>query len=665
MTDGSLAVSSLELANESATLTPTPATEFRRELDGVSCREPTANSVIFDNAVVPDPSLSSGFDFMSSASGNVNDDLLGDANTTSDSGNWFLEDGFDVGALDLTINSSIFEWAQLPNISNASNIPPWQQGNITHPQSSAPLDDPAKPTADLVKEKWFTYMKQRSGWGDLAQPSALPGQTSANDIYRAGLTQKLRSCMEDEALPTSDQLNLFAKLYFQRFHPLLPVIHAASFKPKAENSLLFLSICSIGSLFVGSKRAVMQGSRIFERLNKAILASWESFLSQSRPDALSMVQAAILGQTYALLAGNPKHLVLADVLHGTVAAWSREANKISYLCQKSQGHVDDTDIDSKWLQWIETEQRARVQMALNIHDAELGSLLHHQPIHSHRFRQYPRLALDVLFDAPTASKWATLYYQTSQAQIDPVNARVFSRIPNSLPETGQSSWFTAYGALESINARLVDLKESHEFDYMNCQDISNLLIEWWNTYHPLNQEPFCLRVLWQSIFIYLYADVDLLERAIGRDGDISSCEATAQVREWASTPNASLCLIHASLIARHIEQMNISVEPAIHVPRALFSATLTYICVARYAPKHIIRPDAFLSPEMKMLGNEACMWQGLREAGYSLSGEGSMVVEFDDMYRLINLLQRCGKWGISQAFATVLSIALEERKDNI
>lgn len=84
--------------------------------------------------------------------------------------------------------------------------------------------------------------------------------------------------------------------------------------------LLFLSICSIGSLFVGTSYAAAQGSQLFEWLNKAILASWESFLSRSQPDTLSMVQAAILGQTYSIMSGNAMFLVLVDVLHGAVFA---------------------------------------------------------------------------------------------------------------------------------------------------------------------------------------------------------------------------------------------------------------------------------------------------------------------------------------------------------
>jgi hypothetical protein len=467
--------------------------------------------------------------------------------------------------------------------------------------------------------------------------------------------------MDDEALPTSEQLNLFAKLYFHRFHPLLPVIHAPSFRPTAENALLFLSICSIGSLFVGSSRALMQGSRIFERLNKAILASWESFLSQSHPDAFSMVQAAILGQTYAILAGKPKYLILADVLHGTVVAWAREANRLGALRYCSSDVLDDADLDRSWHRWIESEQRARVQVALHVHDAELATLLHHQPIRSHKFRQFPQLASDALFSAPTASTWAALYRQSWQSQVtDQIYPRLY-RSPDSFPSTGQNSLFTAYGLLESINARLVDAKQSYEFDHLVCQE-TDLLIKWWETYHTSTQDPFCLPVLWHSIFISLYADLDLLEQSIGRDGHHPMSEASSPAREWAGSLNASRCLIHASLIARYLERMSISSEPAIHVPRALFSAALAYLCVARYAPKHAISTEAFASPEIQLLGETVSQTSCFSKLNENTGG--FFVADLDHLYRIIDLLQRGGRWGISQAFATVLSTALEGKENS-
>jgi hypothetical protein len=582
-------------------------------------------------------------------------------------GTWFLEDDFDVSALDSSITSAISEWAQIPHLFPPSNHYTRANSVFNPVQSPIPEVEASNTTGDTVKRKWFTHMspfdERRPVQEFSAAGSSRSGQMNANESYRAGLCQKLHQPMEDEALPTLEQLNLFAKLYFHRFHPLLPIIHTPSFRPTAENSLLFLSICSIGSLFVGSSRAVAQGSRLFERLNKAILASWESYLSQSRPDALSMVQAAILGQTYAILAGKPKFLVLADVLHGTVAAWAREANRLGALCGPSEDIINSADIESSWHRWIDSEQSARVQAALNIHDAELAALFHHQPIRSHLFRQFPRLASDKLFSAPTASKWAVVFRQSLKFQSESLPHTQLSTPPGPFPLTGHSSRFTAYGILEGISARLIDAKLSGEFDHIVCQDTSNHLIQWWQTYNTPDQDPFYLPVLWHAIFIRLYADMDLLEQAVGRDGRILALKASTPTREWACSLNASRSLVHASLIARYLERMSISAEPAIHVPRALFSAALIYLCVAQFAPNKVINVEAFASPELKLLGDGAA--HGACFPEHAQSSEDSMVTNFDQLYGMIDLLQRGGRWGISQAFASVLSSALEEGKGGI
>jgi NAD kinase len=71
---------------------------------------------------------------------------------------------------------------------------------------------------------------------------------------------------------------------------------------------------------MGSNGATAQGSKIFERLNKVILASvcpvtlfqisavsddkqWENIVTRKSAERTSLVQAAVIGQTFAYLSG--------------------------------------------------------------------------------------------------------------------------------------------------------------------------------------------------------------------------------------------------------------------------------------------------------------------------------------------------------------------------
>ncbi|CEL01368.1 hypothetical protein ASPCAL00952 [Aspergillus calidoustus] len=582
-----------------------------------------------------------------------------------DSSSWLLGTELDVDALDFTLSSAVSEWAQLPSRPFSART-----GDVCTLDTSTPILTGAMPThpqqqpADHVRQKWFTRLTVEEGMWNAQSAftnrgsSMGQGIVAADENYRAGLSQRLQPRMHDESLPSSDQLNLFANLFFSRFNSLLPIVHLPSFRPTMENSLLFISICSVGSLFVGSASAVAQGIRLFERLNKAILASWEAILSNSPSDALSMVQAAVLGQTFAILSGRPKSLVLADVLHGTVMAWARESAKTALQVPSDPRTLDPTrnDLDEQWSRWIDHEQRRRVEIAFDIHDAELASLLHHEPLRKHRFGQYPRVAPDALFTAPTASRWAELYKKS------PTQNSSFVIPEDPLQTAVAYSKFSAYGALESINAHVIEARRSNTFDEHESRRLSNMLMRWWRIFtshfhHETESDSFSLPVLWHSVFISIYADIDLLEQAIGRDGQEFASSKASLIRSWASSPDASRCLVHALLIQQNLERMRVSSEPAIHIPRALFSAALAWFCFTRVGGRHAIDTNAFDAPEIQLVGSFA----GLQTPqGQDLSD--AAFANVSHLHRLIDLLNRFNRWGISQTFTSVLCAALENKQ---
>ncbi|KAJ6020317.1 hypothetical protein N7499_003601 [Penicillium canescens] len=592
---------------------------------------------------------------------------LHDPVLTIDPSSWLLGTELDVDALDFTLSSAVSEWAQLPPrplSAGTGDVYPF--GTSTPILTGAIPTDPQQQPADHVRQKWFSRLTVEEGAWNLQSAftnrgsSLGQGIVAADENYRAGLSQRLQPRMHYENLPPSDQLNLFANLFFRRFNSLLPIVHLPSFRPTPENSLLFISICSVGSLFVGSASAVAQGVRLFERLNKAILASWEAILSNSPSDALSMVQAAVLGQTFAILSGRPKSLVLADVLHGTAMAWARESAKTALPVPCDLQNLDPTrvDLNGQWSRWIDHEQRGRVEIAFNIHDAELASLLHHEPLRKHRFSQYPRVASDALFTASTASRWAELYKKTPTQYLS-------LAIPEDPLQTAVAhSKFSAYGVLESINAHAIESRRSNVFDEHESRRLSSMLMRWWRIYtnhFPVDSEddPFSLPVLWHSVFIGIYADIDLLEQAIGRDGQEVASSSASLIRSWASSLDASRCLVHALLIQQNLERMRVSSEPSIHVPRALFSAALAWFCFTRVGGRHAIDTNAFDAPEIQLVGSFAGHHN---HQGRDLSD--ATFANVSHLHRVIDLLNRFNRWGISQTFASVLCAALENKQSS-
>ncbi|KAL4874503.1 hypothetical protein BJY04DRAFT_224966 [Aspergillus karnatakaensis] len=597
-----------------------------------------------------------------------------DPSFSSDPSSWFLGAGLDVDALDFTLSSAVSEWAQLPPpilLSNPTDVP-------TSSYSSGPIPTvPQELLADSVSRRWFTRHVVEEGSPRNNSQATLSsnheggshfgqGNLAADEDYRARLSQTLQPRLHNESLPSSDRLNLFASLFFSRFNSLLPIVHVPSFKPTMENSLLFISICSVGSLFVGSGLAVAQGTRLFERLNKAILASWESVLSQSRSNALSMVQAAVIGQTFAILSGRPKTLMLADVLHGTVMAWARESDKHALqpplVPQNLDPGTTGADLDEQWTRWIDQEQRRRVETALNIHDAELASLLHHEPLRKHRLSTIPCVASDELFTAPIAPRWAELY---KKSPITQDISLIIADVP--LHAAVRHSRFAVYGVLECINAHVIEARRSNTLDEHESRRLSSVLMQWWRIYTnhfsvDSDNDPFSLPVLWHSVFLGIYADVDLLEQAIGRDGESRAADASSRIRSWATSLDASKCLVHAILIHQYLERMRVSAEPAIHVPRAIFTAALAWFCFTRLGSGHTITTDAFDAPEIRLVGNLFPTLGSSRDAQSQGFGEASTFASVSYLHRLIDLMGRFGRWGISESFSSILCAALESKQ---
>ena len=188
-------------------------------------------------------------------------------------------DNFDLDAVNTSLlhaTSEALSALDIPGIPELGN-----------PDSS--VDEHAKEQASLLQRKWHTFFEVAAISGHTT-PEISQFGGHIDDSYRHSLHERLQPRVQHGILPStrflvsptpsllpSDSLiciqNLCLQFYFSKFHPLFPVVHVPTFRPGTQNSILLLSICSVGSLIIGSSRALSHGISMFERLNKAILAS--------------------------------------------------------------------------------------------------------------------------------------------------------------------------------------------------------------------------------------------------------------------------------------------------------------------------------------------------------------------------------------------------------
>lgn len=157
------------------------------------------------------------------------------------------------------------------------------------------------------------------------------------------------------------------------------------------------------------------------------------------------------------------------------------------------------------------------------------------------------------------------------------------------------STFRSWARLSGIAATIYEYRHLNILFAEDVPRFEGDLRQWFNSakdccgwqYHqPVAQPdlPFCLTPLWHHSFITLHANLDILERAIGREGNKISDQTLDYVRFWVSSPESKRCLLHALYIQNLSLSTTLNSVVGIHTPRILFAAALCWQCYISYSP---------------------------------------------------------------------------------
>ncbi|PLB49967.1 hypothetical protein P170DRAFT_508237 [Aspergillus steynii IBT 23096] len=536
-----------------------------------------------------------------------------------------------------------------------------------------------------IQRRWHTCSESIISSGQTTPDLRRPGSSDRDrghihmipdESYRQTLAESLQQRVQPGILPSTGFLDFCLQAYFKHFQPIFPLIHVPTFRPSKKNALLLLSICSIGSLFLGSPRAVAHGISMFERLQKSILASWDAHIAGTGDSSINPLQASAIGQTFGLLVGRPKDLTGIEVFHGSIIAWARSAKLFKVVNEATKPfniECSGEELEASWKAWARLEEKKRIVVGIYIHDVELAKLHNHEPILRHAIEKIPKLSPLGVFTAPNAVAWKKQHLLTQQPNLIPPSPP--STDPKSLlVETKPTNDFESYAILESIGSLALEDRGSagmqHSATVEKCQ---RLLIQWFLQRQNHNTEnappsssttadPFCLRILWHSTFMHLYTRFDDLECECGREGEMLSQQKSTYAASWAKSTNAKRALLHAALIQREFQTHALGAEPAIHVPMALYYAGLAWASFTQFGASedaHIDRNAEHLdSPELRLLGINQMKFfaevMGNIQMGRPASGP---------LFRAIDLLGKINHWKLSQNLSSTLLGFVENMPD--
>ncbi|KAJ5946425.1 hypothetical protein N7454_003264 [Penicillium verhagenii] len=561
---------------------------------------------------------------------------------------------------------------------SAMEFPSFQQSQLFQVTSSEPLS-PGLSQLQTVQRLWFTTISEypeqtltpRQNYEQTLQllsPESLT-TTTINEDHRQSMWDRLQILAIEPTVPSTDLLNVGLRLYFAKVHPLFPLVHAATFQPCREKADLVVAMCAIGGLFTGSDQSLQQGIYLFERVHKATLHNWEQLLARGRKELAVAIQGAAISQLFGLLSGSPSLLLTVDAFHGPPIAWSRYLRPYArQSITQIDPSIDGYELEKLWHDWARNEEIIRVAHGLFIMDAELGGTLHHEPIQSWKAHKVPYACSEKAFSASNARDWKAIYCEElNQQQAKSLPSKGSQKSSQSVlsayvPDT---SSLTAYTAMESISSQVLLRSSFQEAGQVKIEVIHesfaelhhHLLPSWSpNNLAQCPTDTFQLRVLQSLIYMEALVDFDLLERAVGRDGIQMTTDEIAIVTEWANSVNGQHCVLHAILIKRHVEARNITSEPALHVPRAVFWAGLALFCYIRFRTSDRslcpLQPTANLDfPEFLSMGINL---QTLVSEVTSTENHDLLSLKLV-FFSMIDFLQHAGHWRISKRFAAILS----------
>jgi hypothetical protein len=431
--------------------------------------------------------------------------------------------------------------------------------------SSAPVSNQPRLQAS---PQWFTHIVQPTHHPGLsAGPSRArtPAVITEGEISRDALASSLvlKQPMPNTALPSAPFLNRCIHTFTTRLWPVIPIIHLPSFKPAQTHPLLLLSICSLGALADGSKQALYYAERLFEGVQKAILVSLSPAPGRALDKhILAALQAAVIGQTFALLSGKAEYLITAQAFHGALSVAVRKSYNVLISPQPPPDLAPNSLEARDWDEWVTNQTIIRLVNAVYVHNGEIAAITQQPASHRMQPLMIPVAAPDSLFLAKTSDEWINLHH---------------SQQANSL---SFRSTFSSCAMLECFISEISHARCSpfHAMSDQNIDEYQKALHTWFlesaESFRADTVQRFAMLTLWHSCFLLLLCDVNLVEKACGRDGSSISHAETQQLRDWILTPRAKQCVAHAMLLCRLIDDIRICDVPAAHVARSLWHAGL-------------------------------------------------------------------------------------------
>ena len=511
--------------------------------------------------------------------------------------------------------------------------------------------------------------------------TAQPGDThrAVNGVSQmvSSYTSSLTTAVEARSI-TSVFLDESLHMFFDRFIPIMPIMHRPTFIHKDCSHHLLLNAIAIGTLYLGPDDSVAKGEALWRLAHTAIATSWQSLIAHRGPyDACSGVQlvlSALLSVVYGALSQNSAIRAASQALHSSAFFWARQCGMFECEPFKLEDQPFSTNFEAhKLLQWRKWAAREIQQRALASHYILDGLIAHFRgnPTsvrHTSNTLSMPGSEVD--FQISSVDQWWKKQGQTvSQAPVTFIAVYKQFFVPSGhvpIPNQ-QCSAFSLRVLLEGLQSMIADSDpvSGAILNPPTASQISQALL--WvherieDCAESSEVERLELMLRWHAVCLESVANTPQLCKFVCKRWDVQQNlwpnenlrEQDFDLPEFADSADGRRALLHAVAIQDIVERIPRGRAHVIHMPSSLFAAATIYAAF-------VFAGDSKVQLRKDVVWKEVLLHSadGLSEAVTSTQGpqdhldgisesltSKNIVYEFNAIQKLCSCLG--GQWGVS------------------
>ncbi|KIH87282.1 hypothetical protein SPBR_04603 [Sporothrix brasiliensis 5110] len=180
-------------------------------------------------------------------------------------------------------------------------------------------------------------------------------------IRHASRADPGESALDDHAIPTLEQTNYFAHLYFEKCNPVLPILHDY-IGALNESWLLALAVATVGAQYTFTEEFTACAAALHEILQRALQMALDDDDTGHGTCSLATVQALFLSQVGLLYHGPSRLLRRTKVNHSILVDMLR-CHQLLEPSTTRQTTVS-ASVETQWRQWVHDESRRRLGYAI-------------------------------------------------------------------------------------------------------------------------------------------------------------------------------------------------------------------------------------------------------------------------------------------------------------